>query len=354
MPSVEKTFNIDNLSEEIVKKNVLPYYNLEKAKICRIKFKNTDKQRAIYKVTDGYTNYCLKKVYFPKGELLYVYSAIEWLYRKGINVPRILPTIDNSRFVNFDNMLFILTPWIEGEKCNYDIMEHIIKSSKNLALIHKKCADFVPIKESTFREGCTNICASFQKHFEQLLIFSNIAFRYKDKFSNIFLDNFENNMMLAKNALEVSTTINYDNLSKSLCHMDYVNKNILLDTEGRVWTIDFDKSRFDYCAHDISYFLRRILKRNSTNWDINVAIDSINAYEKVHPLNLDEYKYILVYLTFPQKYWKISRDYYKNINKCNKNAFIQFLSGACNGSDHHLKFFYEMKNYIENKFETKL
>lgn len=102
-----------NLSPEIIKQNVLPYYNLQNSQISIIKFKDTDKQRAVYRVNYKDKNYCLKKVYYNLNDLLYVYSAIEWLYRNNIRVSKLLPTIDNNRFVSYRDMLFILTPWIE-------------------------------------------------------------------------------------------------------------------------------------------------------------------------------------------------------------------------------------------------
>ncbi|MBY6763035.1 CotS family spore coat protein, partial [Clostridium botulinum] len=60
MAYAAKSFDIDLLSEENVKKYVLPKYNLQTADICQIKFKNTEKQRAVYKVTYGNNCYCLK------------------------------------------------------------------------------------------------------------------------------------------------------------------------------------------------------------------------------------------------------------------------------------------------------
>ena len=115
-----------NLSPEIIKQNVLPYYNLQNSKISIIKFKDTDKQRAVYRIDFKEKSYCLKKVYYNIKDLLYVYSAIEWLYRNNIRVPKLLPTIDNNRFVSYEDMLFILTPWIEGEKCSFDNIDHVI------------------------------------------------------------------------------------------------------------------------------------------------------------------------------------------------------------------------------------
>lgn len=354
MPSQAKSYTINLLSEENVKKYVLPHYNLGNSQVEQIKFKDTEKQRAVYKITNYEYCHCLKKIYFSVEELLFVYSAVEWLYRNGINVPRILPTIDGNRFVEFENMLFILTPWIEGEKCSYDNIDNVLQASINLSKIHKCTRNFEPIEGSVFRTGFENLYSSLSKHFEQLLLCSNQAFKYGDKFSKVFLQYFDSNLILAQTAVNISSTINNDMLSKSLCHLDYVNKNIIFDSNNSIWTIDFDKCKIDYRVHDISYFLRRLLKRDNTKWDLQLAINCLKLYEEIFPLNLDEYKAILVYLSFPQKFWKISRDYYNNISKCNKNSFITLLNKTCAKSNYQLEFIGGFTDYIENKFSTKL
>ena len=129
---------MDLLSEENVKEHVLPKYNMKNADITRIKFKDTNKQRAVYKISYLNKDYCLKKVYFDEKNLLFVYSAIEWLFRNNIKVPRILPTINKDRFVKYNNMLFILTPWIDGIKCNYDNSFHLFSTTLNLAKMHNR------------------------------------------------------------------------------------------------------------------------------------------------------------------------------------------------------------------------
>lgn len=354
MPYAAEKYSINLLSEENVKKYVLPNYGLEDSSVTQIKFKNTDKQRAVYKVDYNNKSYCLKKVYFPLEELLFVYSSIEWFYRYSINVPRILPTLDRSRYVDFKDMLFILTPWIDGNKCDYDIDEHVFISAENLGKMHACSKNFVPLKGSSCRTGFNDIYQSIEKHFGQMLNCSNLAFKHKDKFSKKFLQHFDDNLIMAKNTLSLASTIDNSKLSKALCHLDYVNKNIIFDDNKNIWIIDFDKCRMDYCVHDICYFMRRLLRRDKTNWDLKLAIDCLNSYEKIHSLNLDEYKYILVYLCFPQKYWKISRDYYKNIRKCNQASFIKLLSKAVENDDNQLKFLHEFGMYIENKFNTKL
>jgi CotS family spore coat protein len=355
MPSTVKNFNnIALLSEENVKKYILPQYNLANADITQIKFKDTDKQRAVYKVQYFDECYCLKKVYYSVKDLLFVYSAIEWLYRNNINVPRILPTSTNSRFVNYSNMLFILTPWVNGIKCDYDNIDHVLACGSNLANMHKTSINFKPICGSSIKEGYGSLSTSIYKHYLGLLNFSNLAYKYNDSFSNLYLRHFDSSIKLAKYSTDIACTMDTNNLTRSLCHLDYVNKNIIFDNNKGIWVIDFDKCRYDYCAHDISYCLRRLLKRDNTKWDLEIAISFLELYNKILPLTLDDYKYILVYLAFPQRYWKISRDYYANINKCNKKAFIHLLETGANKNDYQLDFIKKFTTYIENKFKVNL
>lgn len=354
MSETSNTGNLNYLSEHNIKSQVLPHYGLEDAYITQIKFKDTDKQRAVYRVDHITKSYSLKKVYYNVNDVRFIYSALEWFYRYNINVPRILPTVKKGRYVEYRNMLFILTPWIEGIKCSYDNIDHVMDSATNLGYMHYYGKGFQPIIGSSLRKQMYNLFILVQKHFDNILYCSNQAFLLRDKFSKLFLEHFETNINLAKIALESAASINNHNLTISLCHLDYVNKNILFDGNNNIWVIDFDKCAMDYCAHDISYFLRRLLKRDNTKWDLEIAINAINAYEKVHSLTFDDIKYIFVYLSFPQKYWKISKDYYNNIKRCNKNSFYTLLSKAVERDEYQLNFAKEFKKYIENKYSNKI
>lgn len=347
MSNDNKVIDIDN-----IKTNILPKFFLQNADITMVKFKDTEKQRAVFKVTSDNKNYCLKKVYYDEGNLLFVYSAMEWLYRNNILLPKLLPSIDNNRFIYYDDMLFILTPWVEGEKCNFDSLIDIRLSIKTLAKLHKCSKNFKPILGSTNRTGLDDYYLSINKHFNDILETANLASTYKDKFSRLYLDNLDNNLSLAKLSLEIASSIDNTNLNVSLCHGDYVNKNILINNDD-VWIIDFDKCKIDYCAHDLAYFSRRLLKRSTTNWNPALTIDIINTYNKFNNLTQSDLKYILAYLAFPQKFWKISRDYYKNINKCNKNAFISLFTKGLDRSADQLDYINNMIEIFEHYYNVK-
>ena len=94
MSNDNNVIDIDN-----IKKYILPKFLLQDATITMVKFKDTDKQRAVFKISCNNKNYCLKKVYYDEENLLFVYSAMEWLYRNNVMVPKLLPSIDNNRYI---------------------------------------------------------------------------------------------------------------------------------------------------------------------------------------------------------------------------------------------------------------
>ncbi|NLL31061.1 MAG: CotS family spore coat protein [Clostridiales bacterium] len=336
-----------------IKENIFPIYDLVNASLTNIKFKDTEKQRAVYRVDLEDKSYCLKKVYYDEENLLYVYSALEWCFRNGINVPKLLATVDGNRYLKYKDMLFILTPWLDGVKCDFDNLDHMLISSKTLGKLHRTSVDFYPIEGSYQREACDDLTVSISKHFKQLLNSIDKAYFHKDRFSNLFLNNIDENLELAKISFEISSSINPSNLSKSLCHGDFVNKNILISEDG-ISIIDFDKCKLDYCARDISYFLRRLLKRETTNWQMSLTIDILDSYMEENSLTEDDLKYILSYIAFPQKLWKLSRDYYRNIKRCNRNAFILLLEKALRRSENQLDFIYELIKTFNKYYNTRI
>lgn len=354
MPQKAKELNDSWINKENIENLILPHYNIVNCTINEIKFKDTEKQRAVYKVDTENKSFCLKKVYLDKRNLLFVYSAMQWLYKNNLNVPILLPTTDGSRFVEENNMLFILTPWVDGTKCDFDNKKHLYISCSNLAKVHIGSKNFKPINGSSLPIGLDDLYVSYNKHFQQILNCSNLAFKHKDNFSKLFLKNFDENLSLAKLSVNISNYMNKDNLNISLCHNDYVNKNLIFTDDENIHMIDFDKCKIDFCVKDLSYFFRRLLKRDLTNWDFDLFIKCLNHYESINPLNLDEYKFLSSYLIFPQKFWRISRDYYNNIKCCNKKSFYNLLKNTTLKTDSQVEFSVKLIEHIESKFNCKL
>ncbi len=100
--------------------------------------------------------------------------------------------------------------------------------------------------------------------------------------------------------------------------------------------------------------MRRLLKRENTNWNVNLALSIIKNYNDIFKLTPSDLRYLLAYICFPQKYWRISRDYYRNISKCNKTAFLTLLKNTTSKSDAQYNFALELLTKIKNEFNILL
>lgn len=343
-----------------IKKYILSKYPYQILDIIPIKFKDTDKQRAVYKFESDDGSKCLKKLYFDESNLLFVYSIIQWFYISGIKVPKILPTKSGERFVNHNNNLFIVTDWINGRKCDYDNDEDICIVAKNLGKMHRCSYNFIPIKGSFIRRDDTDWYRTFNRRCLQFLQFSNSAYNHRDDFSKNYLSTFDYNFERARHAIGVLSLIDNEELMypaenlNTICHLDYVNKNLILTYSGELYVIDFDKSKIDIPIHDLGTFLKRILKRNKTSWDYDILTMTLCNYEKERELSLTELLGLFAFLEFPQKYWKVSRDYFNNRKECNRKLFISMLSRVNTQIEDHYQFCKKFQSYIENRFGIDL
>lgn len=345
---------------DCIRTNILSNYPYNIYEIIPIKFKDTDKQRAVYKFESSDGPKCLKKVYFDEANLLFVYSVIQWFYSNGINVPKILPTKCGGRYVRFNDDLFIVTDWIEGRKCDYDNDYDVCKAAENLGKMHRLSYDFRPISGSCIKKDETDWHKVFSRRHHQLLQFSNTAFALKDEFSKIYLSCFDCYSERAAHAVTILNKIDNEKFTypaeklNTICHLDYVNKNLIFTYTGDLYVIDFDKSKIDMPIHDLGTFLKRILKRTNTSWNFQILTMSINSYEKERKLSLEELLGLFVFLEFPQKYWKISRDYFSNVKECNKKLFVSMLKQVSEQKDEHNIFCQEFMSLIEERYGINL
>ena len=149
------------LSNKLIYDLILKEYNIKANSIELVKAKATAKDRMVYKIDTISKSYCLKKVYYDEETLLFIYSSIIWLNLHNISCPILIPTTNNGRYFKYNNMLFILTPWIEGIRCNYDILTHLEISLKNLANMHIAGKNFSPIKGSKVLTGSDSSSFSY-------------------------------------------------------------------------------------------------------------------------------------------------------------------------------------------------
>ena len=94
-------------------------------------------------------------------------------------------------------------------------------------------------------------------------------------------------------------------------------------------------------AFDISNFITKVLKR--VDWDFEYAKAIIDAYNSVSKLEDEEYKVLLSYLQFPQRYWRLANRYYYNEVNWGQNTFASKLQNIIDERENYLKFLDDFK-----------
>ncbi|MBB6217904.1 CotS family spore coat protein [Anaerosolibacter carboniphilus] len=302
-------FDLSNL--EFITNHILSHYDLEVKSVEIIKIKNSEKERAIYRVTTPHLDYCLKKVYYSVHDLEFVLYLMQYLKSKGLHVPEIVLTKQQESFVSHDHVLFFLMTWIDGVRCSYDRKNDLRLISENLAEFHLKGNAFHYLPRTKNRYNYFNWQTDFINKTNKLI-------KSKDRIYNDYQFNAVHEPLLsvldleytmAQKSINLLEEIDFQHLLKKAvvenryCHLDYVNKNLYIHGE-KVFMIDFDRSKLDIPLHDLSSLLRRVMHRNNTNWDFSIARYILDAYDQRNSLSLDEKKAILAFLIFPEKLYK--------------------------------------------------
>lgn len=333
---------------------ILDNFGITNFYIDKIKEKNTKKNRVVYKVRSYDNFFCLKQMYLNKKYVLFIYSYLEWLKSFDFNVPILIKSKINMPFSIFNKNLFVLTKWIHGRKLNYANLNECINSIIVLSKMQSKSNKFPIINGADSQINLLNLNHRYSKSLNELHKLYIISRDIRDEFSQIFIHNYNKFHYLTYSSKYFSNSINFKNLTKSVCHGDFVNKNILIN-KNTITPIDFDKTCINFSIYDLAYFLRRYLRREFINWNYDLMLTLIKHYEKNNPLFLDDYLYLISYLSFPQKFFKISKFYLYNfqfLNANQKSICKNILLKLSSSLDDKLNFIYSFNNFIKFKFKN--
>lgn len=258
----------------------------------------------------------LKRWKFGEGDLRFIDSAQTHLIGNGfVSVLPFCRTREGSLCARVDGEPFVLTKWVTARESDYSNPSDLEKATEVLAELHLAARGFLPDSPNR-RIELGNWPEKFAHRLQEIELFGNIAAGRPrptafDRKYRAGVDYFLDQGRRAIKMIEASPYTRLVEKAKKdggLCHHDYAHHNVLLTDDGRAYLVDWDYSICDLRIHDLASLIIRNMK--ASDWDLDLARDILETYQRHFPLDPDELKVMAGFLTWPQDYWQIGAQYY--------------------------------------------
>lgn len=319
-----------------------------------IKIETIKPNKGIYYLKTNKGERCLKRINYGPQKLLFVYGAKEHLIANGFNnVDRYYLNTEGEPYALVNEDLYTLSQWIEGRECDFHNVDDIELAAKNLAAMHYASKGYDPPENSKLKSDLGRWPHLMEKRIKALTKMRDMARKknMKQNFDLVYIKNVEFYKNLAVRALNILKNSEYNALceksevEKNFCHHDYTYHNIIVDKDNNLQVLDFDYCKREIRVYDLANFMIKALKK--VDWNIEYAKRIIDAYNTVEPLEEKEYKVLLAFLIFPQRYWRLANRYYYNEVTWAQNTFNKKIQNIVNEQELYSKFIEDFKKYYQ-------
>ncbi|HYH02893.1 MAG TPA: CotS family spore coat protein [Bacillota bacterium] len=273
----------------------------------------------------------LKRSKLNSEDLIFIHEAVEYLYQQGFaQVPRFKLTRKGEPFIRVGAELYVLTDWYQGRELDFQVLMDLKQACGLLAKFHQAGRGFKPSCPD-FRTAWLNWPNKWEIRIRELEEFRVLAQSEKDTspFSQLYLRHFEPFYRQANRSYEQLHASPYRQVAteaanqRSFCHHDFSGRNLIRTDDGPIIMIDFDYCLQDLRIHDLINLLVRNLKHSA--WQNELGRFILAQYHQIAPLTLEELQVMLVLLSWPQDFWQIGLQYYKEKLPWPPERFIKKL-----------------------------
>lgn len=211
---------------------------------------------------------------------------------------------------------YLMRDWYRGEECSLQNMEHIRRASRTLSMLHKAMEDTAQVfPDDGWEEN--NVIRIYEKHTREMKRLHSyiLGKKQKNDFEMTWMSVFPSFYEEAQNALERLKESAYPALwqkekeRRCFQHNNYTYHNILMLRDGEAVT-EFQKAKPGLQLWDLYMFLRKALEKNE--WDIRLADEIIKNYDAFGGLTKEQINLLEIFLSYPEKFWKLSNYYYNS------------------------------------------
>lgn len=248
-------------------------------------------------------------------------EALDRAVQAGAEVAPYLQTRDNGYFVDAEEGLWTLQPWLPGRHTAMTVKEERIAAAEALARLHA-----VPVGRGG-RSALLQVPPLWEKYRYRLERAQEASLR-----ATTLRDLWRPYAEQARQSLLLLRGVNQRALETdmrhgSLCHRDPAPHNLIWQG-GRSALIDFDLAGLDVRAHDLYQLMNHALYLNG--WQPGLFSEMIEAYDRVYPLCQDNRRVIDALMKYPAL---VVREWYDFGKANDRRAFWPRLQWAVTQED---------------------
>ncbi|MGL4763380.1 MAG: CotS family spore coat protein [Sarcina sp.] len=310
-----------------------------------IKIDTLKPSKGIYYLKTNKGDRCLKRINYGTQKLLFVYGAKEHLVKNGFtNIDRYFLNIDEEPYALVNEDLYTLSEWIEGRECDFHNIDEVKLAAQALARLHDASKGYDPPENSKLKTDIGRWPSLMDKRIKALTKMRDMARKknMKQNFDLTYIKTVDFYKDLAIRASKVLNSSEYGAVcekseeEKVFCHHDFTYHNIVIDNNEDLHVLDFDYCKREIRAFDIANFMIKVLKK--VDWNLEYAKAIIGSYDSVSVIEEREYKIILAFLLFPQRYWRLANRHYYNEVTWGANTFTKKIQNIINEKDVYTDF----------------
>ena len=208
---------------------------------------------------------------------------------------------------------YVMREYFEGRECNPGSICDLNQAAANLAIFHIRGRELYAKEGRTYayREP-----GNFRRKTQEMKkIRSFISKRpTKNDFELLYIEAYDAFYRQAIDCQAMMDACDRTNIAGHIgyCHGAY-NYHSVLFCGGYLATVNFDRFHVGYQLIDLYQFIRKVMEKN--NYNFNMAVKIIEEYDRILPLTREDYRYIYILYSYPEKFWKVSNRY-MNSRKC--------------------------------------
>lgn len=230
------------------------------------------------------------------------------IYEKGFcNIDRVVANREDE-LVTCDRYgnPFVCREYFQGRECNASSIRDLEKAVINLAWFHRAGRELYMEENTSYTKKTPG---NLDRKVNELRRIRNFVSRrtLKNDFEMMYIKTFDYFYSQAEKCLSLfQDNFTYNDKWLGYCHGSY-NYHSVMFCDGYIATINFDRFHVGYQLMDLYQFLRKAMEKN--RYDITMAKDILSAYSQINYLEHEDYEFIYLMYSFPEKFWKISNRY---------------------------------------------